>query len=176
MAPLKFILTVWLLVLFGLSCRRVSALMADRYHFIYIVTYTLRGLNWVQQTFLTLVYVSWPFFSCTLSQGDSLKFLNRPLYTECRFIHIFSLTFKSSQTRGVFLSLSVEFTKQGHKIVPTEPCREEWHAWPLTVENRIQGTSQQEMLHSSSAEHQFDQNDCRLMSTLCYSCGSIQIL
>lgn len=39
--------------------------------------------------------------------------------------------------------------------------RGEWHAWPLTVENRIQGTSQQEVLHSSSAENQFGQNDCR---------------
>lgn len=51
----------------------------------------------------------------------------------------------------------------------------EWHAWPLTVENRIQGTTQQEVLQGSSAEQQFGQNDCRLMSTHCEPCGGAQI-
>lgn len=61
------------------------------------------------------------------------------------------------------------------RLCPHNLADGEWHAWPLMVENRIQGTTQQEVLQGSSAEQQFGQNDCRLMSTHCKPCGGAQI-
>lgn len=74
---------------------------------------------------------------------------------------------------GVFFHLRLkQFHSTGSRDQTHSVAEDEWHAWLLTVENRIQG-SQQEALHCSSAEHQFDQNDCRLMSTHCNSLSQI---